>query len=302
MQKNNRRMIAHLLGLLIALMWGTTFVSTKVLLMDFDAITIMLYRFIIGYILLVIFKPKPMAFMGIATEIWCFLAGLSGITLYFLCENSALQLSTAGNTSVIVSTAPIFTALLAFIFLKEEKPTVFFFIGFVIAIGGILLINFNASVNLHLNPVGDLMAVGAAIIWAVYSVILKKKLNIKGFTLQVTRRILFYGILSIIPCMFIFNQHFNLNALTEPKNILNLLFLGAGATAFGYYAWNHIVDVLGAVKASVYIYILPVITIIASYIFLDEDISLLMAIGAILTIVGLIISEKKSKIEKQKKE
>ena len=98
-------------------------------------------------------------------------AGLCGVCLYYLLENIALTFTMASNVGVIISVAPFFTALLSRLFLKqEERLNIGFFIGFLVAMAGIALISFNGSA-LHLNPVGDLLALLAAFIWACYSIL-----------------------------------------------------------------------------------------------------------------------------------
>lgn len=89
------------------------------------------------------------------------------MTLYYLMENIALTYSQASNVGVIVSIAPVFTAITARIFLKEEgKLRPAFFMGCVIALIGISLISFSGT-TMHLNPIGDLLSVGGAIIWVI---------------------------------------------------------------------------------------------------------------------------------------
>jgi len=159
-------------------------------------------------------------------------AGLCGVTLYYLLENIALTYTFASNVGIIISVAPFFTAIFAHLFLDGEKLRLQFFIGFAAAVIGIFLISFNGSSNFKLNPLGDILAVLAAMVWAVYSVLTKK---ISGFhynTIQATRRIFFYGLVFMIPALFIFGFKPNMNKLMQPVNLLNILFLGLGHPRF----------------------------------------------------------------------
>jgi drug/metabolite transporter (DMT)-like permease len=299
MTVEKKTMWAHIAGILTAIIWGTTFISTKVLLDDFDPLAVLIYRFVIAYVALFLFKPKPVKFQGLKNEIWYFLAGLSGVTIYFLCENVGLTYTLASNASVIVSTAPMFTALLAFIFLKNEKPKPYFFIGFVVAMAGIVLISFNGKTTFELNPMGDLLALGAAIIWAVYSIIVKKHIDMSTNMIAITKRIIFYGVVTMLPVGAIYGVDVDWNLMMKPANLGNFIYLGIGASAICYITWNYSMEVLGAVKASLYIYVVPVITIIASVFILDEKFTVVVACGVALTIAGLMISEKnpKTKVE-----
>ena len=302
MKSQNNKLAAHIVAILTSLIWGTTFISTKIVLRDLEPLEVLVYRFIIGYIGIVLLAPKPLAFEGFKKEIWYFLAGFTGVTLYFLCENVALTSTLASNVGVIVSTAPMFTAILAFLFLKTEKPGKYFFIGFLIAISGILLINYKQTTQFHISPVGDLLAVGAAFVWAIYSIILKKHIQLSKNMIAVTRRILFYGLITMIPCGLFMGFSFDSLRTLQGLTIANLLYLGLGASTICYLTWNYSVEKLGALKASVYIYMVPAITIFASVLILKEPLTLTIVAGGSLTILGLVISEKKTKNkEKDKK-
>lgn len=293
MTVEKKKVLAHIAGILTAVIWGTTFISTKVLLNDFEPITVLVYRFLIAYVAMMIIKPKPLRFESLKKEFWYFMAGLLGVTIYFLFENIGLTYTLASNASVIVSTAPMFTALLAFIFLKNEKPKKFFFIGFVFAMTGIALISFQGTSNLELHVVGDLLALGAAIVWAIYSIILKKHISMSSHMIEITKRIIFYGIITMLPFGAIFGAELQMDKLFSGVNLVNFLYLGIGASAICYVTWNYSLEVLGALKASLYIYLVPVIAIITSVIVLGEPFTLTVGIGVVLTLAGLMISEKK---------
>jgi drug/metabolite transporter (DMT)-like permease len=275
------------------LVWGTTFISTKVLLGDFGPIEILFFRFLIGLIALLIVYPHRLKGTNWKQELMFMGAGICGITLYFLMENIALTFSTASNVGVIVSVAPFFTALLANWFLDKEKPGVPFFLGFLISIVGIFLISFNGNVVLKLNPIGDVLALGAAIVWAVYSVLVRKISAFGYNTLQTTRRIFVYGLLFMIPALFFMDFDFSLERFLKPVNLYNLLFLGLGASALCFVIWNFAVKHLGAVKTSIYIYLVPAVTVVTSVIVLKEKITWMSGLGTLLIVSGLFVSEKK---------
>ena len=159
----------HLAALMTILVWGTTFISTKVLLRSFAPVEVLFLRFLLGFAALLLARPRKLKTAGWRQELVLMAAGLCGVTLYFLFENVALTYTLASNVGVIISIAPFFTALLAWPFLKNERPGGRFFIGFAAAIAGIALIGLNGSLSLKLNPLGDLLAVLAAVVWAVYS-------------------------------------------------------------------------------------------------------------------------------------
>ena len=155
---------------------------------------------------------------------------------------------------------------------------------------GISLISFNGA-ELHLSPKGDILSVIAAAIWAVYSVCVKKIESYGYNTIVSTRHIFMYGIVFMIPALLIFGFSPDLTLLTHPKYIGNLLFLGLGASAVCFVTWNHALKLIGVIKSSVYIYLAPVVTVIASFIILHENITVMSAAGTLLTLAGLVISE-----------
>ena len=239
--------------------------------------------------------PKKFKLLDRKQEWYFILAGITGVTLYFLLENIALTYTLASNVGVIVSINPFFTALFAHFFLKKEKLESRFFKGFLVAMIGILLINFNSSKVLMLNPIGDILAVFAAIVWAVYSTLIKKISEFKYNIILVTRKVFFYGIIFMIPALFIYDFKINLNRFSELNNLLNIIFLGIGASALCFGTWNYCVKVLGVVKTSVYIYLVPIVTLLTSAIILREKITFLSLLGTIVTLGGLVILEKKDK-------
>jgi len=298
--KSNRTM-GHLASLLTIIIWGTTFISTKILLSCFQPVEILFFRFVMGLIALLLIYPRPLKGTSKSQELTFAAAGLCGVCLYYLLENIALTYTMASNVGVIISAAPFFTALLSYIFLKEEKPNINFFIGFAVAMAGIFLISFNGS-KLELNPVGDLLALLAALIWACYSVLAKRISGYSCHTILTTRRIFCYGILFMIPPLFLFDFRLDLTRFANPVYLFNIIFLGLGASALCFVTWNFAVKVLGAVKTSIYIYMVPVITVVTSVTILHEKITALSAVGTVLTLAGLFLSESKFFLRKEGKQ
>lgn len=294
----NSNTLGHLTALLTVAIWGTTFISTKVLLVAFQPIEILFFRFLLGLLALTLACPRRLRGTTLRQELTFAGAGLCGVCLYYLLENIALTYTMASNVGVITSVAPFFTVILSYLVLKEEKPGVNIFAGFVLAMAGVFFISFNGA-KLELDPVGDLLALLAAFSWACYSV-LTKKLSAYGYpTTLVTRRIFCYGLLFMLPTLLFFDLKLEPARFASPVNIFNILFLGLGASALCFVTWNFAVKTLGAVKTSVYIYMVPVITVITSVIILHETITPMAAAGTALTLTGLLLSESKLPIGKK---
>lgn len=271
--------------------WATTYISTKMLLVEFTATEITLFRFVIALAALYLMQPKGIPFRNLREELLFAAAGLTGVTLYFMLQNLSLTYTLASNAAVLVSVAPFFIAILSHFTLQGEPFRRRFLLGFVLAIAGIALISFNGNFILKLNPLGDLLALTSAMAWASYSIILKK-LSGKGYPIvPFTRKIFFYGTLFLLPLIPLMDVRLGLERFLNLQNMGNLLFLGVLASALCFVSWNYAVGVLGAVKTSIFIYLMPVITVFFSVLILREPLTWVAAVGVVLIIMGLAVSE-----------
>lgn len=291
---DHKKAAGHLAAFITILFWGTTFISTKVLLRQFLPVEILFIRFVIGYLALWAACPKQLRPKEKKQE-WLFAAaGLCGVSLYYLLENIALTYTLASNVGVIVSIAPFFAALFNCLLLHGERPDRRFLIGFLIAMAGICLLSFGGAGNVSVNPTGDFLAACAAILWALYSTLTKKISGLGINTILTTRRVFFYGLIFMIPVLSIFGFDVSAAEMAEPLNLFNLLFLGLGASALCFVTWGYAVRHLGSVGTCVYIYMVPVITTAASALILGEVITGTAVVGIVLTLTGLFLSESKN--------
>ncbi|UYO36031.1 DMT family transporter [Bacillus zhangzhouensis] len=297
----NKPLLGHLAAMFTIFLWGSTFISTKILLTAFSPTEILFFRFFIGYLALMIIYPVTMKVRSKKHEGMFALAGLCGVVLYYFLENVALTYTFASNAGVISSVVPFFSFLLTYFLLKDEPLDSRFFIGFFIAMTGIVLISMNGMTTFQLNPLGDALALTATIVWAFYS-ILSKMINQYGYhIIQVTRRVFFYGLLWMIPLIWHFKIRLDWERLTNPSFAFHLLFLGLFASAICFLTWSFSVKTLGVVKSSVYIYGVPIITMVISMIVLHERLTFMSAFGTALTLGGLLLSDKKSAGRKKRK-
>lgn len=281
----------HLAALITVFIWGATFVSTKVLLTGIPPVEILVYRFVIGYLALWVMAPRRLPRHAWREEAYFAAAGLTGVSLYFLLENIALMYSMASNVCIIVSTAPLFIALLAPLFTRgAETAPRRFYLGFVVALSGIVIITLSGS-ELSFSPIGDFLALAAAVVWAVYSHLLRRIFSFGDSMLLSTRRIFAYGILFMIPALLWEGGAAHLAAVTDFVYLGNLLFLGLGASAGCFALWSYAVKIMGPVKTGAYIYAQPVITAVLAVFILNEPVTVLSACGMGLTILGLILSQ-----------
>lgn len=294
MTEERRQITGHILACGTQIMWGATFVSTKVLLNYFLPAEVLFTRAVLAFLALLIFYPHHLKLKNPRQELAFAGAGLFGIVLYFMLENTALTMTYASNVEIIVACAPFFVAAMVGIFFKNEKSGLYFYIGFVIAIAGVILISMNGQKSFNLNPLGDGLAFLAMISWGAYSALVKKIGEWDYPTIAVTRRIYFYGIIFLIPVLIQQKASWDPDLIRNPQVVGNFLFLGLGASALGFLLWNLATKWIGAVKTSVYIYVSPVVTVVLSVFVLHEKMTVASVIGSTLIFAGLIVSQKKT--------
>lgn len=286
--KNRETLTGRLFALFTITVWGSTFISSKKLLAVYTPSQIMLTRFLLAYCALWLLRPRRLVLTG-RQELRFLLLGLSGCSLYFYTENTALTYTLASNVSIIVAAAPIFTAVLAHAAGVERfrRQTLW---GFLAAFTGVVLVVCNGTFVLKLNPRGDLLALGAAACWAAYSVLMRRAG--RGLDpLLVTRRTLFWGAVTAAPLVLLEGAPFPAAPLASPVIFGNFLFLGLIGSGLCYVLWNKAFRLLGVVATNNFIYLNPFVTIVTARLFLDEPISPLAVVGAGLITAGVAVSQ-----------
>ena len=276
------------------MIWGETFVSTKMLLnaglMPAD---IFFYRFLLAYVLTWFVSYKRLFCRNITDELTTFALGVLGGSLYFLTENMALVYSTASNVAILLSSCPLLTALLLSIFYKSERLSKKQIFGSLLAFLGMVMVVLNGQLILHLNPRGDALAIGAAVCWAFYSLLMKRVMH-KYSSWFISRKVFFYGLLTILPYYALVSPlNTDVSILTRPVVYGNLLYLGAVASMFCYIMWNWTLSKLGAVKATNYLYLQSLFTMVFASLILHERITWMAIAGAAILILGMIRAERK---------
>ena len=287
----NRTLLYHLITLFTVIVWGTTFVSTKVLLQHgLEPAEIMVYRFILAYAGMLFLSHKRLWADSWKDEMLLVLLGITGGSLYFLAENTAIQLTQASNVAILVGAAPLFTALLN-AWVDKVPLRKDLLIGSAVAMIGVVLVVLNGSFLLEVNPLGDGLSIVAASMWAFYCLILKRLGN-RYTTLFITRKVFIYGILSLLFYFLFDPAPFRTDLLLQPMVALNLVFLGVVASMVCYITWNIAVKELGPEKASNYLYVQPLVALITSVIVLSETITFASVVGALCIFFGIYWTEK----------
>ena len=294
----NTQQLGHLKAFICVLVWGTTFVASKALMAYLTPLQLMLLRFCLAYVVLWIIHPK---WYFKWREEWRFLLmALFANTLYYWAENTALTLTQASNVSILVSTSPIVAAVFLAVFYKE-KLSRRQILGFAAAFIGVVLVVFNGAVTLHLNPLGDMLALLASVSWAAYGMLLRRWSGDYPSVL-ITRKLLFYAIITVLPLLISSGEAYDFAGFLTFGNIARLAYLVLLGNAMCFILWNSAVGTIGVLKSNMYIYMIPLLTLVASAIALGEQITFMGFGGIILVLAGMTFATiKKDSADKTEK-
>ncbi len=277
----------HALAFLIVAIWGTTFVSTKVLMLQgLSPAVIFFIRFLLAYACILPFAPRPLLCAAWCDEALMLALGVTGGSLYFFTENMALRYSYCSNVALIVCATPLVTSFLLGLFYRDERPGWRSFLCSLLALGGMALVVLNGHFVLRLSPAGDALALCASVLWALYSLAFRA-VGGRYPLLFVTRKTFFYGLLTILP--FLSDDGGALPLLRSAGATVwaNLLYLGVVASFFCFFGWNVAMRRLGVIRSTNYLYLNPVVTLVTSHWILDEQVTPLALLGSALVLGGL---------------
>lgn len=281
----------HILAIITIIIWGVTFVSTKVLINHgLGPVEIFILRFGIAYVCALVISHNKLWAASPGDELMMVTAGITGGSLYFISENTALSYTFASNVSLIICCAPIFTAILGSrVYRKRLSSTLW--LGSIVAFVGVAVVIFNGAGSFGINPIGDLLTGLAALSWAIYCLVLKS-VNKRYDNAFITRKVFAYGVLTALLYYLLTTSDKQKIIIETWPVIWNLLFLSVGASFLCYLMWNEAVKQLGPEITTNYIYLVPLVTIVASTIILDEPFTLAQGIGTIMILAGIILATK----------
>lgn len=283
----------HLLAILTVAVWGTTFISTKILIENgLSPQEIFLLRFVIAYVGIWLLSPRKLLADSRKDELWFLLAGLTGGTLYFLTENTALSLTQTTNVAFIICTTPLLTTGLSLLLYRQEKAGKGLLAGSLVALAGVGMLIFNGSFVLKLSPLGDVLTLCAGVSWAVYSLIIRR-LSGRYPSVFITRKVFFYGILTVLPVFTVHPFSFPAEGFLRSAVWMNLLFLSVLASLACFVAWNVVLKRLGTIQSSNYLYLNPLFTTVAAHLFLQEQLTVYAVVGVLLVLGGVFVAARK---------
>lgn len=316
--KGNGKFIYHILAFLTMAVWGVTFVSTKILIgQQLTPAQIFVIRFVIAYVGLWIIclaakgSNKKLLSQSRADELIFIILGITGGSLYFLTENTALEYTQACNVSFIVCIAPLLTAIITIFTrkyfrgglvdkLEDVRIGLPLIAGTILALSGVAMVVFDGY-SLNLSPKGDILAFLAALCWALYSQFMSQMTEKYG-TYFATRKVFFYGLLTILPVLLLSdNSNLQQVRFCAPQVWGNLLFLSIVASLICFVVWNRVMAAIGNVTSTNYVYLNPVFTLIGAVIILGESMSFSSGLGSAMILGGVILSGAEFKTKKRDK-
>ena len=296
MSKQKPTYLYHLLALLCVIVWGSTFVSTKTLISNGLAPTeIFIYRFALAYVCILFMAWGRCFASTFLDELKMIFAGLTGGSVYFITENTALGTMQASNVAILISITPLLATLLGMAVFSSErtKRPERIILGSLVALIGVVVILWRGGSLMAFNTRGTLLTFAAALSWAVYTLIIKdlaKRYN----NVFVSRKVFGYGLLSMAVWIPLYHHTtFHFGQLLVPEVFFNLLFLGLIASMLCFTLWNAVVRGIGMVKASNYINFNAIVTFITAYLLLGEHITVVALVGSALVIFGVWLAESK---------
>ena len=255
---------------------------------------IFLFRFVVAYLLILPLSGKRLFMDKWHDEMLALSLGVTGGSLYFLTENYALAYGYCSNVALIVCLTPLVTALIVGCLYPDERLGKGGLVGSLVALAGMALVVFNGNFILELSPLGDMLALGACLCWALYSLAIRR-LQGKYSNILITRKVFGYGLLTILPWLLTGGVNFDIMLSGGAEVWGNLLFLGCVASLLCYLGWNWCLERIGTVSATNMLYLNPVVAILSSAIVLDERVTWVAVAGASLKLLGLFLIDRNKK-------
>jgi drug/metabolite transporter (DMT)-like permease len=289
-----RESAASLFGVIVAVIWGMTFLSIKVALRELGPMSLSLFRFVIASVLLAGIMAASRTSFAIAWRDVPLLALSSfvGVTLYFFFENNGILRLTASESSLIIGVIPVVTLIGEILFLRT-RPGRLIALGIVLSFVGVALIVLRSE-SASASPLGYLYMVGAALSWVVYG-FATKPLSGRYPMLAIT---FWQMVIVAIACIPFAVAERQVWAGLSATALFNAAYLGIFGSAIGYWLYVIVLEHLGPGRSSVFINLIPVVSVAASFVILGERLSALQIAGGIIAISGVYMATVSSQAKR----
>jgi len=278
------------LGALIAVIfWGMSFVASKAALAQVSPVTLIMVRFAIGSVmlLLIVRKMPP-------RDAWptLMLMGFVGIFVHQLLQAYALTMTTATHTGWLIGIIPIWSAILAAVFLGERFGIIKL-AGLLGGFAGALLVvtrgDFSGRVLQLPSTRGDLLILASTLNWAIYSTLGHRTIRRLGPKVAMTGAML-AGSLMLLPFFVAGKGWLELPRVTV-NGWLAILFLGVGCSGLGYLLWSNAVEKVELSRVAMLLYLEPIVTFATAMVILHEPVSVTAVAGGVLVLVSVIATQ-----------
>ena len=282
--------IPYLEAIFAVVVWGASFIATKVALEDISPISIVWLRFLMGVLILGLAVILRSQFTLPDKKEWAYFAllGFLGITFHQWLQSNGLQTSEAGTTAWIVATTPVFMALLGWFLLKERLGWIKS-LGILLAFIGVLVVvskgDFSSISVGRFGAPGDVLIMISAVNWAVFSVLSRRGLKSHPASLMMFY-VMSFGWLFTSLLFFTTTSFSEIGQLTL-NGWVAVAFLGIFCSGLAYIAWYDALKALPTAQTGVFLYIEPLVAVVVAFFILAEAITLASLLGGAVILFGV---------------
>ena len=284
--------IPYLETLFAVVVWGASFIATKIALQDISPLSVVWLRFSMGVVILGIAVIGRRQFALPKKNEWGYFAllGFLGITFHQWLQSNGLVTSQASTTAWIVATTPVFMALLGWLVLKEKLGW-FKTGGILLAAFGVMVVTTGGALSNILQgnfgAPGDFLILISAPNWAIFSVLSRKGLQTHPAARMMFFVMLLGWIFTSVPYFFTGGLR-ELPALSQ-NGWLAVIFLGVFCSGLAYIAWYDALTVLPSAQTGVFLYIEPLVAVIVAAIVLSEPVTWASLLGGVIILIGVYL-------------
>jgi drug/metabolite transporter (DMT)-like permease len=293
---NRKQIVAYIEVTFAVIVWGASFIATKLALRDLAPVTVVWLRFAVGVVILGVTTAlrKQFSLPKKRDIVYLALLGFLGITFHQWLQSTGLQTVQASTTAWIVATSPVFIAMLSWVFLRE-KLVWLQVTGIILAAAGVLLVvgkgDFTSLFNDHFGTPGDILILVSALNWAVFSI-----LSSRGLQKYPASQMMFY----VMTIGWLFTSLLFVSAgdiqdiqkITWPS-LIGVGFLGVFCSGVAYIAWYDSLQALPAAQVGAFLYLEPLVAVLVAWAVLGEPLLPISLIGGAVILLGVKLVQRR---------